>query len=40
MNPNMKEMALSKYGTYWVQHFGKKMPVKTKRVGQHYSQGD
>jgi len=40
MNPNMKEMALSKYGTYWVQHFGKKMPPKTKRVGQHYSQGD
>ena len=40
MNPNMVEMGLSKHGSYWVHHLGKKMPDKTKRVGYNYSQGD
>ena len=40
MHPHMKEMAISKYGTYWVNHFGAKMPSKTKRVGRHYSEGE
>ena len=26
MNPKVEEMAVAKYGKYWVQHFGKKLP--------------
>ncbi len=39
MNPRMKEMGLSKFGKYWVQHFGTKMPPKTVRKSVHYREG-
>lgn len=39
MNANMNEMAVSRYGKYWVQHFGKKMPPKTKRRNVRYKEG-
>lgn len=39
MNPDMKEVALSKYGKYWVQHFGTVMPPKTKRTKVTYTEG-
>ena len=29
MNPKVEDMAVARYGKYWVQHFGKKMPVKS-----------
>lgn len=28
MHPKVEEMAVAKYGNYWVQHFGKRMKVK------------
>ncbi len=28
MHPRVEEMAVAKVDKYWVQHFGKKMPVK------------
>jgi len=40
MNPNMREVAISKYGKYWVQHFGKTMPKNTRRTRVTYSEGD
>lgn len=40
MHPEMREMAISKYGTYWVHHLGKQMPPKTRRLRTHYSQGE
>ena len=39
MNPNMEEVGVAKYGNYWVQHFGKQMPVNGKRVNRKYSEG-
>jgi len=39
MNPNMKEVAISRYGKFWVQHFGAKMPPNTKRTKITYSEG-
>lgn len=39
MNPNMKEMGLSKVGKYWVHHFGTKMPPKSKRGKTYYKEG-
>ena len=40
MNPNMVEVAVSRYGKYWVQHFGKTMPSNTRRTKITYSEGD
>ncbi len=40
MNPDMKEMGLSRVGKYWVNHFGTKMPPKTKRVRTYYREGE
>jgi len=34
MNPKVKEMAVARHGRFWVQHFGKLMPKKYKRVGR------
>ena len=28
MNPKVEDMAVARYGKYWVQHFGKKLPEK------------
>ena len=39
MNSDMNEMAISKYGRYWVQHFGKQMPPRTRRKNVRYSEG-
>ena len=39
MNPDMKEVAISKYGKYWVQHFGTLMPPKTRRTKVIYTEG-
>lgn len=39
MNADMNEMAVSRYGKYWVQHFGKKMPPRTKRRNVRYKEG-
>ncbi len=39
MNPDMKEMGLSKYGEYWVHHFGTQMPNGTRRVRTYYKEG-
>ncbi|MBT8233936.1 MAG: CAP domain-containing protein [Saprospiraceae bacterium] len=39
MNANMTEMGISRYSKYWVQHFGKQMPPKTKRVNVRYREG-
>jgi hypothetical protein len=39
MNPDMNEVAVSKYGKYWVQHFGKLMPPKTRRTKVTYTEG-
>jgi len=39
MNPDMKEVAISKYGKYWVQHFGTVMPPKTRRTKVTYTEG-
>ena len=39
MNPNMKEMGLSRVGKYWVHHFGTMMPPQTKRVRTTYTEG-
>jgi uncharacterized protein YkwD len=39
MNPDMKEVAVAKYGKYWVQHFGKLMPPRTKRTKITYTEG-
>ena len=36
MNPKVKEMAVARHGRFWVQHFGKELPKKTKRVGRKY----
>jgi len=40
MNPNMKEVAISRFGKYWVQHFGALMPPNTRRTKVRYSEGD
>lgn len=40
MNPRMEEMGLAKYGKYWVQHFGTKMPPNTVRKKVHYREGE
>jgi len=40
LNPNMKEVAVSRYGKYWVQHFGRLMPPNTKRTKIIYSEGE
>ena len=37
MNPKVDEMAVATHGRFWVQHFGKKMPPKTKRIGRKYT---
>jgi len=34
MNPKVQEMAVAKHGRFWVQHFGKQMPVNYRRVGR------
>lgn len=34
MNPKVQEMAVANHGRFWVQHFGKLMPEKYKRVGR------
>ncbi len=39
MNGDMKEVAVAKYGKYWVQHFGKLMPPRTKRTKVTYTEG-
>ncbi len=39
MHPKMKEMALSRYKKYWVQHFGTQMPAKTRRTKITYTEG-
>jgi len=39
MNPDMKEMGLSKYGKYWVHHFGTQMPPNSKRTKTYYKEG-
>ena len=39
MNPNMKEMGLSRVGRFWVHHFGAQMPPKTRRVSTTYTEG-
>jgi len=39
MNPDMKEIGLAKYGKYWVQHFGKLMPPRTRRTKVTYTEG-
>lgn len=39
MNPDMKEMGVSRYGKYWVQHFGKQLPPKTRRKNVRYKEG-
>jgi len=39
MNPDMKEMSVSRYGKYWVQHFGKQLPPKTRRKNVRYKEG-
>lgn len=39
MNPDMDEVAVSKYGKYWVQHFGKLMPPRTHRTHVTYTEG-
>ena len=30
MNPKVEDMAVARFGKYWVQHFGKKLPTKQK----------
>ncbi len=39
MNPNMTQIGISRYGKYWVQHFGKPMPPKMKRTKVTYTEG-
>ncbi|NNF22171.1 MAG: hypothetical protein HKN67_09525 [Saprospiraceae bacterium] len=39
MNPNMEEVAVAKYGSYWVQHFGKQMPKNARRINERYTDG-
>lgn len=39
MNPDMNEVAVAKYGKYWVQHFGKLMPPRTRRTKVTYTEG-
>jgi len=39
MNSDMKEVGVSRYGKYWVQHFGTLMPPKTIRTKVTYSEG-
>lgn len=39
MNPKMKEMGISRYGKYWVQHFGTKMPAGKVRKKVSYREG-
>ena len=39
MNPNMEEVAVARYGNYWVQHFGKKMPKNARRINERYTDG-
>ena len=34
MNPKVNEMAVAYHGRFWVQHFGKKLPPNTKRIGR------
>lgn len=31
MHPRVEEMAVAKVDKYWVQHFGKQMPIKSKK---------
>lgn len=40
LNPNMKEVAVSRYGKFWVQHFGSLMPPNTRRTKITYSEGE
>lgn len=39
MHPHMKELGVSRFGKYWVQHFGKKMPKNTRRKNVRYREG-
>jgi len=39
MNADMKELGISRYGKYWVQHFGKQLPPKTRRKNVRYKEG-
>lgn len=39
MNPRMKEMGLARYGDYWVQHLGTRMPSKAVRTEVYYREG-
>ena len=31
MNPKVEDMAVARFGKFWVQHFGRKMPLKDTR---------
>lgn len=39
MNKDMKEVAVAKFGSYWVQHFGTQMPKNSKRINRRYTEG-
>lgn len=39
MNPNMEEVGVARYGDYWVQHFGKRMPKNSRRINERYTDG-
>lgn len=39
MNPKMKDMGLARFGKYWVQHFGTRMPPNTVRKKVIYREG-
>ena len=39
MNPDMKEIGIARFGKFWVQHFGAKMPPKTRRTKVRYREG-
>ncbi len=35
MNPKIEEMGVAKHSRYWVQHFGKKLPKGSRRLGRN-----
>jgi len=39
MDPNMIDMAISRYGRFWVQHFGKELPSNMYRKNERYREG-
>ncbi len=38
MNKDMVDMAIGRYGIYWVQYFGAPQPPGTRRVGTRYTE--